>query len=73
MIGTLVKEAALDGQYIRFAFIVFAPALICISAFACNCVIGSVVSYHRCAIADSSSKSSVPFVKSPRTQNTILV
>ncbi|KAK4689791.1 hypothetical protein P7C73_g331, partial [Tremellales sp. Uapishka_1] len=37
----LIKEATLDGKYMRFALFVFAPALCCIAAFACMCVAGS--------------------------------
>jgi hypothetical protein len=41
-VGTLVKEYALDGSAFRFVFVIFAPALICIASFACNCIVGSV-------------------------------
>lgn len=79
--GTLVKEAALDGKYVRFSLMVFAPALVCIAAFACNCVVGSVVRGPRTAYspldarnADPSSfKHSALSVKSPKTPNTTLV
>ncbi|EIW68701.1 hypothetical protein TREMEDRAFT_11927, partial [Tremella mesenterica DSM 1558] len=40
---TLVKEYILDGQAARFALLVFALPLFCISSFACNCLVGSIM------------------------------
>jgi hypothetical protein len=44
VLGTLIKEYALDGGVARFALFIFAPALFCIATFACMCLIGSIVS-----------------------------
>ncbi|WVQ83999.1 hypothetical protein IAT38_006144 [Cryptococcus sp. DSM 104549] len=39
---TLIKEYVLDGKATRFVLVIFIPALFCIAAYACMCVVGSV-------------------------------
>lgn len=42
--GTLVIEYLLDGGAVRFVLAMFIPALACVAAFACLCLVSSIVS-----------------------------
>ena len=39
-----MREFTLDGKPMRFALFAFAPMLMCIATFACEVLVGSIVS-----------------------------